>query len=60
MQGVLFAGMAPQKGLPPPGSSEDAKYLALVSGLGIGNEVTDRQRLALVVVYLTGMLGDRR
>lgn len=60
LQDVLFAGLGPQRALPPPGRDEDAKYLALVSGLGVGNEAMDPQRLALVVDYLTGVLGDAR
>ena len=61
LQDVLFTGMGPQHSLPPPDRQDtDAKYLAFVSGLGVGDESADPQRLALVVDYLTGMLGDSR
>ncbi|KAK9813992.1 hypothetical protein WJX73_008449 [Symbiochloris irregularis] len=57
---VLDAGLGPQRPLPAPGAEGDAKYLAFVSGLGVGDESANPQRLALVVDYLTGMLGDSR
>ena len=54
-QEVLFAHLAPQPERPPapPGP---AKYVALLSGLGIG-EGGDPARLALAVDYLGGFLG---
>lgn len=60
MQDVLLAELGPQKPLPAAGTDASAKYVALVSGLGVGDESADPQRLALVVDYLTGMLGDSR
>ena len=58
MQDAVFASMGPQR--PLPSQQGEPKYLALVSGLGVGDEAADPQRLALVVDYLTGMLGDCR
>ena len=55
MQDIKFAGLGPQKPLkPPPGPH---KYVALLSGLGVGDEGGNPQQLALVVDYLTGLLG---
>ncbi|KAK9833520.1 hypothetical protein WJX81_000749 [Elliptochloris bilobata] len=55
VKAVLFAHLAPQPERPraPPGP---AKYVALLSGLGIG-EGGDPARLALAVEYLGGFLG---
>ena len=40
-----------------PELSED-KYVAFVSGLGVGDEKGDPLRLALIVDYLTAQLGS--
>ena len=54
-QDVKFAGLGPQKPLKPrPGPH---KYVALLSGLGVGDEGGNPQQLSLVVDYLTGLLG---
>ena len=55
MQALLFAHLAPQPERPPPPAGP-AKYVALLSGLGIG-EGGDPARLALAVDYLGGFLG---
>lgn len=54
-QEMLFAGMQAQQPLPQPGGPD--KYVALMSGLGVGDESGEQARLALLVDYLTGMLG---
>ncbi|KAK9829526.1 hypothetical protein WJX72_006332 [[Myrmecia] bisecta] len=58
VQDVCYAGVAPQPPLPLRPASSSAKYLALVSGLGVGDEKADPLRLLLVVDYLGGLLGS--
>ena len=55
MQAFCFANMAPQA--PPPSLSED-KYVALVSGLGVGDDAADPLKLSLLVDYLVGSLAS--
>ena len=55
IQGVCFAGLDPAR--PLPQVAED-KYVAFVSGLGVGDEGGDPLRLALIVDYLTAQLGS--
>ncbi|KAK9865862.1 hypothetical protein WJX84_002679 [Apatococcus fuscideae] len=55
VQGVCFAGLDPAR--PLPQVAED-KYVAFVSGLGVGDEGGDPLRLALIVDYLTAQLGS--
>ncbi|DBA81928.1 hypothetical protein WJX77_005299 [Trebouxia sp. C0004] len=50
-----FADMAPQA--PLPSLSED-KYVALVSGLGVGDDAADPLKLSLLVDYLVGSLAS--
>ncbi|DBA76745.1 TPA: hypothetical protein ACH3X2_008775 [Trebouxia sp. C0005] len=50
-----FANMAPQA--PLPSLSED-KYVALVSGLGVGDDAADPLKLSLLVDYLVGSLAS--
>lgn len=50
-----FANMAPQA--PLPSLSED-KYVALVSGLGVGDDAGDPLKLSLLVDYLVGSLAS--
>lgn len=47
--------MAPQA--PQPSLSED-KYVALVSGLGVGDDAADPLKLSLLVDYLVGSLAS--
>lgn len=47
--------MAPQA--PQPCLSED-KYVALVSGLGVGDDAADPLKLSLLVDYLVGSLAS--
>lgn len=47
--------MAPQA--PLPSLSED-KYVALVSGLGVGDDAADPLKLSLLVDYLVGSLAS--
>ena len=47
--------MAPQA--PRPALNDD-RYVALVSGLGVGDDAGDPLRLSLLVDYLTGLLGS--
>lgn len=54
-QAFCFADMAPQA--PRPALDED-KYVALVSGLGVGDDAGDPLKLSLLVDYLTGLLGS--
>ena len=49
-------GMGPQAPLPAP-MEEEPKYVALLSGLGLGDESSDPAPLSLVADYLTGLLG---
>lgn len=51
---VAFAGLPPQPPLPAVG--ED-KYVALVSGLGVGDGESSPLRLQLLLDYLGGLLG---
>lgn len=51
---IVYAGMPPQPPLPKGG--ED-KYVALVSGLGVGDGESSPLRLQLLVDYLGGLLG---
>ena len=55
MQSCCFAGLDPPR--PMPKLSDD-KYVAFVSGLGVGDEGGDPLRLALIVDYLTAQLGS--
>lgn len=50
----MYAGLQQQQ--PLPQASED-KYVALVSGLGMGDEGGETARVALLVDYLAGLLG---
>lgn len=50
-----FADMAPQA--PQPSLNED-KYVALVSGLGVGDDAGDPLKLSLLVDYLVGSLAS--
>lgn len=54
-QEMLFAHLAPQAPRPPPAGGA-AKYVALLSGLGVGGG-GHPARLALAVDYLGGFLG---
>ncbi len=54
LQDVLYAGLQPQQALPQ--ASED-KYVALVSGLSMGDEGGETASVALLVDYLAGLLG---
>lgn len=55
MQSWCFAGLDPPKPMP---KLKDDKYVAFVSGLGVGDEGGDPLRLALIVDYLTAQLGS--
>ena len=55
MQAFCFADMASQA--PLPSLSED-KYVALVSGLGLGDDTADPLKLSLLVDYLVGSLAS--
>jgi len=55
-QETLFAHLGPQAPRPPPAAGGAPKYVALLSGLGVG-EGGDPARLALAVDYLAGFLG---
>ncbi|KAK9828305.1 hypothetical protein WJX74_008076 [Apatococcus lobatus] len=55
VQSCCFAVLDPPKAMPKPG---DDKYVAFVSGLGVGDEGGDPLRLALIVDYLTAQLGS--
>lgn len=55
VQAFCFANMAPQA--PQPSLSED-KYVALVSGLGLGDDAGDPLKLSLLVDYLVGSLAS--
>lgn len=56
-QAVLFVGLQPQPPLEAPDGEPDS-YVALLSGLGVGDENADPMPLSLVVDYLTGLLGS--
>jgi len=55
-QETLFAHLGPQAPRPPPTAGGAPKYVALLSGLGVGAG-GDPARLALAVDYLAGFLG---
>ncbi len=55
-QELLHVGMALQAPLPVP-MEEEPKYVALLSGLGLGDEASDPAPLSLVADYLGGLLG---
>ena len=55
LQAFCFASMAAQA--PHPSLSED-KYVALVSGLGLGDDAADPLKLPLLVDYLVGSLAS--
>lgn len=52
----MFPGMRPQLPLRQP--ALDAKYIAFVSGLGVGEPSGNPARLSLLLDFLTGMLGS--
>ena len=52
-------GMGPQSPPPEPSAGGHDKYVALVSGLGLGLDGGNPLQLALVVDFLTGLLGGR-
>ena len=52
-------GMGPQSPLPEPSAGGHDKYVALVSGLGLGLDGGNPLQLALLVDFLTGLLGGR-
>lgn len=56
-QETMFLGLGPQRPLPPPPQGGD-KYVALVSGLSVGDEGGEPVRVALLVDYLAGLLGS--
>lgn len=49
--------MGPQPQQPLPEAASD-KYVALVSGLSVGDERGEPARVALLVDYLAGLLGS--
>lgn len=55
-QEVLMAGPKPQPPLAP--SAEDDQYIALASGLHIGDEASNPTRISMLLDFLTGMLGS--
>jgi len=55
MQDVLYCGWEPQEPLP---EAQQDKYVALVSGLSMGDEAGEPARVSLLVDYLTGLLGS--
>ena len=55
-QDMLFTG--PQAQPPLPEASGGDKYVALVSGLSVGDEAGEPARVALLVDYLAGLLGS--
>lgn len=55
VQAFCFASMAAQA--PRPSLNED-KYVALVSGLGLGDDASDPLKLSLLVDYLVGSLAS--
>ena len=57
LQDVLYAGLQPQQ--PLPDVPED-KYVALVSGLGLGDQGGETASVALLVDYLAGLLGGAK
>lgn len=50
--------MEPKPQPPLPSAEGEARYLALVSGLHVGEEAGSPARLALLIDFLTGMLGS--
>ena len=57
LQDVIYAGLQPQQ--PLPDAPED-KYVALVSGLGMGDQGGETGSVALLVDYLAGLLGGAK
>ena len=58
VQEVCFAGVPPQSPLPEPSTEEEDKYVALVSGLGLGSDTSPNVlQLQLLVDYCSGALG---
>lgn len=55
---VCFAGPAPQPPLPAPGG--EPKYVAIISGLAMGDENANPLLGQLLVDYLSGLLGGRQ
>lgn len=56
IQEVLYPGLRPQK--PLPTKQEKSEYVALVSGLAVGDPSGNPSQISLLVDYLTGMLGS--
>lgn len=59
----VFADMPPQptkKALFAPDTTEEDKYVALVSGLSLGNSTANPMHLQLLVEYCCGALGNVR
>lgn len=54
-QDILFTGPQPQQ--PLLEATDGDKYVALVSGLSVGDEAGEPARVALLVDYLAGLLG---
>ena len=53
-------GPGPQQPLPQAGGGGRAdRYVALLSGLALGEEAGEPARVALAVDYLAGLLGSR-
>lgn len=50
--------MGPQPQLPLPEATGGDKYVALVSGLSVGDEAGEPARVSLLVDYLAGLLGS--
>lgn len=55
LQAFCFASMAAQA---PQSSLSEDKYVALVSGLGLGDDAADPLKLSLLVDYLVGSLAS--
>ncbi|CAL8463006.1 g2540 [Coccomyxa elongata] len=53
---MLFTGPQPQSPLPEATGGD--KYVALVSGLSVGDEAGEPARVSLLVDYLAGLLGS--
>lgn len=52
----MFPGLRPQAA--PRQSDAEAKYIAFVSGLAVGDPAGNPARLSLLLDFLTGMLGS--
>ena len=52
----MFPGLRPQR--PLAQADRDAKYLAFVSGMAVGDPSSNPTRLSLLLDFLTGMLGS--